>query len=282
MKKDDSPSVAANKKRIGLIAGGGQFPLIFAKSAKKKARPVYAIAYVNEADPQLEKYVDEIEWIHLGQLRKLIRFFKKNHVHEAVMMGTIKKTRLFSDVKPDTKAISLFVGMRDTHDDGLLRAFAKTLEKEGIQICASTLLLPELLAQEGTWTKRKLSQAEKSDVEIGWRCAKAIGSLDIGQCVIVGGGSVLAVEAMEGTDAAIIRGGKLGKGHAIVIKVCKPNQDTRFDIPAVGTRTLETMDTADVRALVIEAGKTVVFDREEMITLANEMKISIVALNKKE
>lgn len=279
MKKDDNPSVVANEKRIGLIAGGGQFPLIFARSAKKNALHVYAIAYVNEADPQLEKYVDGIEWIHLGQLRKLIRFFKRNRVHEAVMMGTIKKTRIFSDVKPDTKAISLLVGMRDTHDDGMLRAFAHVLEKEDIRICASTFLLPELLAQEGTWTKRRLSQVEKSDVEIGWRCAKTIGRLDIGQCVVVGGGSILAVEAIEGTDATIIRGGKLGKGHAIAVKVSKPHQDTRFDVPAVGTRTLKSMHAAGVRALAIEAGKTVVFDREEMITLANEMGISIVALH---
>ena len=265
-------------KRIGLIAGSGQFPIIFSKEAKTKGLTVYAAAYRNEADPIIQDYVEAIEWIHLGQIKRLIRFFKKNKIYEAVMMGGIKKTRMFKDVKPDIKAISIIAGLRHTHDDGVLSAFANALEKEGIKIKASTFLLPDLLAKEGCWTKRKPGRSEKSDIELGWSLAKEIGRLDIGQCIVVGGGSVLAVEAIDGTDATVQRGGTLGKGTAVVVKVCKPNQDFRFDVPAVGMETIRIMHKAGARVLVVEAGKAVVFDREEMIDLANKHNISIIAV----
>ena len=270
--------------RIGLIAGSGQFPIIFSKKAKSKGFSVYAVAYVNEAEKDIEDHVDAIEWIHIGQLNRLINFFKKHNISEAVMMGAIRKTIMFSDlkdIKPDIKAISLFAGMIHTHDNGILSAFARTLEKEGIKIRASTFLLPDLLAQEGCWTKRKPTKSEKADINLGWEYAKEIGRLDIGQCVVVGGGSVLAVEAIDGTDATIKRGGELGKGTAVVVKVCKPNQDIRFDIPAVGSQTIRTMHGAGAKALVIEAGKAVVFDREEMIAMADKFGIAIVAINRK-
>ncbi len=271
--------------RIGLIAGSGQFPIIFSKKAKSKGFSVYAAAYVNEAEKDIEDHVDAIEWIHIGQLNRLINFFKKHTISEAVMMGAIRKTIMFSDlkdIKADMKAISLFAGMIHTHDDGILSAFARTLEKEGIKIRASTFLLPDLLAQEGCWTKRKPTKSEKADINLGWKYAKEIGRLDIGQCVVVGGGSVLAVEAIDGTDATIKRGGELGKGTAVVVKVCKPNQDIRFDIPAVGSQTIRTMHGAGAKALAIEAGKAVVFDRKEMIALANKFGIAIVAINNKD
>jgi len=266
------------EKRIGLIAGSGQFPIIFSKEAKSKGFFVYAAAYLNEADPAIQDYVDAIEWVHLGQIKRLIKFFTKNHISEAVMIGGIKKTRMFSDVKPDMKAISIIAGLRHTHDDGILSAFAGALEDEGINIKASTFLLPDLLAKEGCWTKRKPSRSEKSDINIGWSLAKEIGRLDIGQCIVIGGGSVLAVEAIDGTDATIKRGGELGNGSAVVVKVCKPNQDLRFDIPAVGVQTIKTMHEAGARVLVVEEGKAVVFDREEMIDLANKYGISILAI----
>jgi DUF1009 family protein len=161
-----------------------------------------------------------------------------------------------------------------------LRGFVKVLEKEGIQIKPSTFLIPELLAETGCWTKRKPSRSDKNDIELGWKLAKEIGRLDIGQCIVVGGGSVLAVEAIDGTDATIKRGGRLGKGAAVVVKVCKPHQDTRFDIPAVGAQTIRTMHEAGARVLGIEAGKAVVFDKKEMIDLADEVGITIVALEK--
>jgi len=266
--------------QIGLIAGSGQFPIIFSKAAKSKGFAICAVAYLNETDERLKEYVDEIKWIHLGQIKRLLTFFKKNNITEAVMMGAIRKTKMFSDIKPDVKALSLLAGMRHTHDDRVLRAFADLLEKEGIHIRASTMLLPDLLAKKGGWTKRKPSRSEKKDIDLGWNFAKEIGRLDIGQCLVIGGGSVLAVEAIDGTDATINRGGKLGNGTAVVVKVCKPNQDRRFDIPAVGAKTIQTMHEAGAKVLAVEAGETVVFDREEMISLANKFGISIVALKK--
>jgi len=265
-------------KRIGLIAGSGQFPIIFSKKAKTKGLSIYAAAYLNEADQALQDYVEAIEWIHLGQIKRLIKFFKKNKIDEAVMMGGIKKTRMFKDLKPDIKAISIIAGLRHTHDDGVLSAFANALEKEGIRIKASTFLLPDLLAKEGCWTKRKPSRSEKSDIKLGLNLAREIGRLDIGQCIVVGGGSVLAVEAIDGTDATVQRGGTLGKGTAVVVKVCKPNQDFRFDVPAVGLETIRIMHEAGARVLVVEAGKAVVFDREAMIDLANKHDITIIAV----
>jgi DUF1009 family protein len=266
-------------KKIGLIAGSGQFPLLFAQAAREKGFQIHAAAYRDEADPELSQYVDAIQWLHLGQVGKLIKFFHLQGISQAVMLGAIRKTRMFTNVKPDIKALTLVAGMRHTHDDALLRQFAKLLEKEGIQIQASTLLMPELLATAGVWTRRKPSRAEQLDIEFGYRIAKEIGRLDIGQCVVVGGGSVLAVEAMEGTDAAILRGGQLGNGTAVVVKTCKPNQDTRFDIPAVGLATIDAMRDANVKALAIEAGKAVVFDRDVMIERANENNMTILALD---
>jgi DUF1009 family protein len=263
--------------KIGLIAGSGQFPIIFSKAARAKGYAVYAIAHVNETVAEIEDYVDAVQWVHLGQLKRLIRFFKNNGVSEAVMMGAIRKTRMFTDVKPDMKAISIITKMRHTHDDNLLSTFARVLEDEGIYIKASTFLVPELLAPEGCWTKHRPNRSEKADIDLGWRLAKEIGRLDIGQCIVVGGGSVLAVEAIDGTDATILRGGKLGGGNAIVVKVCKPNQDTRFDIPAVGTDTIRTMHTAGARTLIVEAGRAIVFNRQEMIDLANTYDIAVLA-----
>jgi DUF1009 family protein len=266
--------------RIGLIAGSGKFPIIFSQTAKKHGFEVYAIAYRKETDPALQDYVDGIEWINLGQIKRMVSFFKLNQVTEAVMLGAVCKTKLFSDLRPDTKALALIARVKHTHDDGFLRAFAGLMEKEGITIRASTFLVPDLLAPEGCWTKRKPSKNEWDAIELGWEMAKEIGRLDIGQCVVVGSGSVLAVEAVDGTDATIRRGGKLGNGESVVVKVCKPNQDTRFDIPAIGARTIQTMYEAGVGVLAIEAGKAVVFDRDEMVELANRLRISIVALNR--
>jgi len=264
--------------RLGLIAGSGQFPIIFSKAAKAKGFCVYAVGHRNETDPGLKDYVDSLEWVYLGQIKRIIRFFKRNNVSQAVLAGAITKTKMFYDVRPDTKAISLIAGMIHTHDDGILRGFAGILEKEGIQIKSSTFLMPELLAGPGCWTRRKPSASESKDVELGWKLAKEIGRLDIGQCVVVGGGSVLAVEAIDGTDATIMRGGKLGKGTAVVVKVCKPHQDTRFDIPAVGAQTIRTMHEAGAVVLGIEAGKAVVFDKKEMIELADAFGIAIIAV----
>ena len=194
------------------------------------------------------------------------------------MIGGIKKTRIFSDIKPDMKAIMFLAGMKHTHDDGLLGALAAFLEKEGIIVEASTFLVPEILAEKGCWTRKKPGKSQLSDIEVGWRLAKEIGRLDIGQCLVIDGGSVLAVEAIDGTDATIKRGGSLGNGDAVVIKVSKPDQDMRFDIPAVGAETIKNMYASGVSTLVVEAGKAVVFNKEEMVEIADQKGISIVAM----
>lgn len=268
-------------RRIGLIAGSGPFPVIFSKKAGQKGLQVYAVGYHRETDPALVDNVALMETVYLGQIKRLIKFFKANHIAEAVMIGAIKKPSSIRDIHPDMKAFSLITSIRnDTHDDRLLRAFAKILEDEGILIRPSTFLIPELLAPEGCWTKRKPAKEEMPDIDLGWQMAKEIGRLDIGQCVVVSNGTVMAVEAIDGTDSTIRRGGKLSKGRAVVVKVCKPNQDFRFDVPAVGAQTIRTMRESGATVLVVEAGKSLVYDREEMIRHADAWDISIIALSK--
>jgi hypothetical protein len=266
-------------ERIGVISGSGQFPVIFSRTAREKGLEVYAIAHKGETDPRLETFVEAMQWIKLGQLNRLISFFKSHGVKDAVMAGAITKTKMFSDVSPDLKALKVLATMDHTLDDGLLRAFAGELERAGITIHASTFLLPELLAQPGIWTQRKPSKSEMSDVRFGWDIVKEIGRLDIGQTVVVREKSVMAVEAIEGTNAAIKRGGLLGREKTVVVKASKPNQDLRFDMPAVGVETILTMHHAGASVLAVEAGKTVVFDREDMIALANEQSIAIIGVD---
>ncbi len=263
--------------KVGLIAGSGQFPLIFSRAAREKGYSVFAAAFKNEAPEELEAHVDGIEWMHPGQFKKLLKFFHGNGIDKTVMVGGIKKTRLFRDIKPDTRALAFIASLANTHDDGALRAFAAFLEKEGIEVLASTFLLPEILAEEGCWTRKKPSRDQKRDMEFGWNMAKEIGRLDIGQTIVVGRGSVLAVEAVDGTDATIERGGRLGTGDMVVVKVAKPDQDLRFDVPAIGEGTIDTMSSSGVGMLVIEAGKAVVFDRARMVETADRNGMVIVA-----
>jgi DUF1009 family protein len=266
-------------QRIGLIAGGGQFPLLFARAAAARGYQVVAAAHHGETAPQLTEAVHAIAWFHLGQLGRLIRYFKEHGVQETVMMGSIRKARLFTELRPDIKAIAILARMAHTLDDGVLRAFAGAMEKEGIRVQPATFLLPELLAPLGCWTRRRPGRGETADIRLGHGVAAAIGRLDIGQCVVVEGGSVLAVEAIDGTDATIRRGGSLGSGQAVVVKICKPDQDRRFDMPAVGRDTVAAMRDAGVKALAVEAGRTVVFDRQAMVALADEQRIAIVGLD---
>ncbi|MBW1741081.1 MAG: UDP-2,3-diacylglucosamine diphosphatase LpxI [Deltaproteobacteria bacterium] len=265
-------------ERIGLIAGSGQFPTIFSKVATERGLKVYAVAHEGETDPRLATLVEAVKWVKIGQLKKIIAFFKKNSVRDAVMAGAITKTKMFSGVRPDLMALKVLATMDHTQDDGLLRAFAGEMEKEGITIHPSTFLLPELLAKKGCWTRRKPTKSEMADVRFGWRIVREIGRLDIGQSVVVRGGSVMAVEAIDGTDATIRRGGRLGKEKTVVVKASKPDQDMRFDMPAVGLKTIQTMCEVGASVLAIEAGKTVVFDREEMVAMANQNGIAIVGI----
>jgi DUF1009 family protein len=266
-----------SEKTIGLIAGTSQFPLLFARSARAKGYRVVAVAIEGETFPELEAVVDEINWVKLGKLGKLLKAFKKAGVTSAVMAGGVKKTRMFKDVKPDLKALSLISHMKHLADDGLLRTFAKALAEEGIEIVASHDLVPELLAEEGVYTKRGPSQDEQADIDLGWQVGADLGRLDIGQCLVVKGKVVIAVEAVEGTDACIIRGGELAGPGTVVVKRCKPIQDMRFDLPSAGAATIETMSRVEASCLCIEADRTLVFDRQAMVAAADKAGICIVA-----
>ena len=269
-------------KSVGLIAGGGQFPLLFARAAADQGIAVHAAAYVNEADPELASHVASLVQLHLGQVNRLLKFFKARGITRAVMLGTVRKTRMFTDIKPDLKALAFMAGMKHTHDDTILTAFADLLEKEGITICPSTFLLPHLISPQGCWTRKKPGRGERRDIEIGWKMAGEIGRLDIGQCVVVAGGTVLAVEGADGTDATIRRGGHLSNGNAVVVKRSKPVQDLRFDLPASGCDTIRAMAEAGARVLVLEAKKSISFDREKMVAAADRAGIAIVAMTASE
>lgn len=263
--------------KIGLIAGGGQFPILFSKKALEKGYTVFAAGFNSETDPLLSDYVEELRWLYIGQISKLIRYFKHQGISRAVMLGTIKKTNIFKDIRPDFKALTFIAKTTRTHDDSILTSFADLLLKEGIEILPSTFLLPELICHRGCWTKKKPNKAEQRDIIEGWRIAKEIGKLDIGQCIVISNGTILAVEAIEGTDATIKRGGELSRNNGcIVIKLSKPSQDLRFDLPSSGCQTIMTMHEAGAGILVLEAGKSISFDREEMISLADRYDISII------
>lgn len=267
------------KSKIGIIAGGGQFPVLFTEAAQKEGREVVVIAHKGETSEKLLGIADHHCWVKLGQLGKIIKFFKQHNVKEAVFLGTITKTRIFKEVWPDLKGLSLWNKIDTKHDDAILRAIADSLEKEGITVRESTLYLKELLFPSGVLTKKKPTSDQIKDIKFGWKMARAVGALDIGQCVVVRDLSVLAVEAIEGTDAAIQRGGGLGHKDAVVVKVKKPNQDFRFDLPAIGTTTIESMRSVHASVLAVEAGQALLFDSEAVIQQANDAGIVVVGVS---
>jgi hypothetical protein len=262
--------------KIGLIAGSGQFPLLFAHAAVEAGLQVVAVGFQGETDIALANCVEEFHLLKLGQLNRLIRAFQRSGITRAAMAGAINKTRLYTRIRPDWRAVKLLNKLRNKKDDFILRAIAQELELEGIHIEASTILLPSLLAPEGILTRCKPNRREEEDIAFGWQLAKGFGHLDVGQCLVVKNQSVLAVEGIDGTDATIIRGGSLCREGAVIIKVSKPSQDLRFDVPAVGLETVETMRRVKAKVLVIEAGKTIIFDQERMIDTADASGISIV------
>ena len=264
-------------ERIGLVAGSGKFPLLIADSARKKGLSVVAVAHRGETVPELADRVDEIIWINLGQFGHLLNVFKSRGIAHILMAGSITKAKMFADVRPDLKGLAVMGKLFLFHDDDILRAVAKEFEKEGITVVSSTTYLPELLAPHGCLTKRRPSSGEMEDIECGWTVAKELGRLDIGHSVVVRRKTVLALEAIEGTDMTILRGGALAKEKAVIVKVSKPNQDPRFDLPAVGLDTIKVMSSVRAAALAIEADKTIIFDKEEMIRLADSKNISIVS-----
>ncbi|PID76398.1 MAG: hypothetical protein CSB24_06850 [Deltaproteobacteria bacterium] len=268
--------------KIGIIAGGGQFPLLFIEAARQAGRQVFVAAHASETDPAVADAADGSCWIKLGQLGKIIKFFRKNQVEETVFLGTITKTRIFRDVLPDIKGLTLWNRIDTKQDDAILRAVAAALEREGVRVLESTLYLQHLLFPQGVLTRKKPSASQIKDIEFGWKNARIIGQMDIGQCVVVRDCSVMAVEAIEGTDAAIIRGGTLAGERAVVVKLKKPGQDFRFDLPATGLQTIESLKKVKGSVLAVEAGQSLIFDRQEMIRAADEAGLVVVGVTETE
>lgn len=266
------------RKKLGIIAGNGMFPLILAEAARNSGHTIIAVAHTGLTSQDIENVADRTYWIGIGQLNRLIDILKSERVTEAIMAGGVSKKFMFSDIKPDLRALSLLFKIKDRKDDTILRALAGELEKEGITINEATAYINSILAEKGILTESKPTDGERVDIEFGMDIARGIGGLDIGQCVVVKNRAVLAIEAIEGTDEAIRRGGRLANGGAIVVKVCKPGQDVRFDLPAVGIDTIKIMREVGARVLAVEAGKTVMIDREWMIEEADKAGISVVGI----
>ncbi len=271
-------NVTLKNGRIGLIAGNGRFPIIFSEKVRTLGYQVSAVAHIGETSPELEHSVEWIHWVKIGQFNKVVQAFRKHDIQQAVMLGGFKKTHVFSTIRPDLRALTLMSRLKDWKDDGILRAVAEELEREGIQIIDSTFGLDEILVEEGVLTDRKPTQKEWEDIQFGWELAYDIGRLDIGQCLVVKSRAVVAVEAAEGTDETIRRGGQLVQKGAIVIKRCKSTQDLRFDLPAIGPITIETMQRVKASVLALESGRTVLLDRDLVLNQANASCISIVGM----
>ena len=264
--------------RIGLIAGNGRFPLYFADSAKKGGNEVVAVAIKEETSPELEKLVDSIHWFHVGELQGMIDTFLNSKVDRIVMAGKITKTLMFEEIRPDTRLMKVFEKTPIRNDEALLEALANEFISEGIHVCDSTTYLTSLLPKKGVISNRKPTEEELLDIKYGHEIAKKIAGLDIGQTVVVKNRAILAIEAIEGTDAAILRGGKLGNGDVAVIKVARPLQDMRFDLPVIGLDTIRTLIKAKARCLAFEEKKTLLLDREDLLKLANSAELAIVVI----
>ena len=267
-------------KTIGVIAGNGRFPLLAVEEAKKQGYRAVVAAIQKEAEPQVEKYADACRWLKIGELKKLASFFKGEEVHEALMAGKVEKVRLFQEnVHPDLGMIKVLMKTRDFKDDSLLSGIANYLESEGIRLLDSTFFLKDALPGSGALGKKKPNSEMWENIRFGYEVAKKIAGMDLGQTVVVKKKAVLAVEAIEGTDQTIRRGGELGGGKVTVVKVAKPNQDMRFDVPAVGLRTVESLIAARAEVFAFEASKTLFFDKNDFIDRANHKGIAVVGVD---
>lgn len=262
---------------IGLIAGNGLYPETFAAAARRAGVPrLAAAAFVDETDPRLEGLVDALEWMRVGQLGKMIKFFKAQGVTRAVMVGQIAPKNLF-DLRPDLRTLKMLATVKVRNAESLFGAIAAELERDGITLLPATTFLDDLLPGPGPVCGPPLRDRQVEDAAFGFRIAKEVSRLDIGQTVVVKKGTVLAVEAFEGTDEAVRRGGALGKGEAMMVKVSKPRQDLRFDVPVIGPATIETAAANGVNAIVIEAGRTLLLGRDEVVRLCGERGVSVFA-----
>lgn len=266
-------------ERIGLLAGIGRLPVEFARAACGMGFDVFAVALVEGVEEDLNLHTAHYAQISVGQFDAIIQFLKENQITKVTMIGKVTKELMFGGkVLLDERIKKILGALPDHNDDTMLLAFVRELAIEGIEVFDQTALIRSLMAPEGVLTSRVPSEAERADMDFGFKMAKAIGGLDIGQTVVVKDLAVLAVEAIEGTDACIVRGGVLGKGDVVVAKVAKPKQDMRFDMPAVGVKTIESMIKGGASALAMEAGKTLLVEKAKVIALADENNITIVAL----
>jgi len=264
-------------KKVGLISGMGELPKAIALDAKARGYRVVAVALEPLADPALSDIADEIRWINVGKLGAIIKYLKRAGVTKAVMAGKVPKSLLYEGkIIPDVKAIKLLFSLKDRRDDSILLAITGELEKEGISLLKTTDFCAGLLAPEGVLTKKSPSGGELKDISFGWKIAKEMGRLDIGQTVVVKNRAVMAIEAIEGTDEAIRRGGRLAGPGAVVVKVAKPHQDMRFDVPGAGTDTLRAMIEIGAAVLAVEAEKTILIGKDRLIKEADRAGISLV------
>lgn len=271
----ETPEQYANQS-IGIIAGNGSFPLRFAAEARAYGCKTVAVCHTGETLPEIAAAVDRAVWIKVGELGKLIRTFKDEGIRYVAMAGGINRVNLFGGVKVDARGAALLLRLRSMKDDVLMRGIAEELGREGVQVIDCTVFLRNCLARTGVITKSRPTDDELNDIEVGKRAIEAMSAQDIGQTVVVREGVVVAVEAVEGTDRAILRGGELGGAGSVVIKFAKPTQDMRFDVPTVGVKTLQTMIEAKARVLALEAGRCLLLDEAEVVALADKHKIAIV------
>ena len=278
--------------KLGLIAGNGRFPFLLLDAARAQGLPVVVAAIQEETEAEMDERAARdagvtVHWLSLGELSRLIETFHKEGVTRAVMAGQVKHKQIFSSIRPDWRLAKLLMSLRTRNTDMLLGAVAKVLGDEGIELMSSTTFLEPLLAEEGVLTERAPDEEERKNIEYGLRVAKAVAGFDIGQTVVVAAQACVAVEAMEGTDATMERAGALMRSleeeastlerRLTVVKVAKPNQDMRFDVPVIGIRTVETMIAAGATCLSVEAGRTLLFDRDNMLRRASEAGIAMVA-----
>ena len=272
-------STGSAAPRFGLIAGEGRFPFLILDVARNQGIEMVVAAIREEAHPELASRASCFHWVGLGELSRLINIFKSEGVTRAVMAGKVKHTRIFSSIRPDWKLLQVLLALPRKNTDSLIGAVAKVLQQEGIFLEDSTLFLQPLLAPLGLLTHREPDPEEQANLSYGQTIARELARLDIGQTVVVADGACVAVEAMEGTDAAIRRAARLANGKRLaVVKVAKPSQDMRFDVPIVGLSTVNVMKESGATALSVDAARTLLFEKEEMLRQADEAGISIVGV----
>lgn len=266
-------------ERIGLIAGNGQFPLLFAQAAQAKGIEIVAIAVRQETSPELENFVQRIVWINLGELKDFFQILKKERLKKVVMAGQIRPAHIFDkDVAKDEDLKKFLKKVKDKRADSLLGEIAKILRRMGVRLLDSTTFLKDHLVCRGVLTKNELTSLQWQDVHFGKKIAKRIAGLDIGQTVVVKDKAILAIEAIEGTDEAVKRAGALGGEGAVVVKVSKPHQDMRFDIPLVGPKTLDSLIAASCAVLAMEAGKTLLLEKDRCLKAAEQNNICLLGI----